>query len=372
MCQILGWSVLVRVDGLTYSFLGDVLPNLNNGTVNLTSTADDPHANRGYCASWANASQSHLPKPYRGSYSLLCYYFQRLQMHHLKPGDWVRQSIPFSYMAFTATSTDGASHTVQVYSDVSGGRCIPSSTPVVSQLRYRVELGRSNASDYVDPDVQFRCRLPQCHTPNTGKVHGSDRPSGMGYAILCHAGRESIAIYHLSYSRSLMQGKNVSIQIASDTASRGNFTHNGVLNNQQDPVLSAIIDNFAVFAISRDLGTIKTTQAPVVWAIGYTTDPAINYTDLSGAPPTSRSPYYKTQYQDDESLASIEIISCGDMSNNKVQIVDFLNDFSNATSRAQQLDKKILQDANNVSNNLGDSHHPGRRTIRQHAADSRD
>lgn len=36
MCQILGWSVLVRVDGLTYSFLGDVDPTLVNATVNST------------------------------------------------------------------------------------------------------------------------------------------------------------------------------------------------------------------------------------------------------------------------------------------------------------------------------------------------
>jgi hypothetical protein len=41
------------------------------------------------------------------------------------------------------------------------------------------------------------------------------------------------------------------------------------------------------------------------------------------------------------------------MSNIKVQIVDFLNDFSNASSRAQQLDKKILQNANSVSDGLG-------------------
>ena len=42
LCQILGWSVLVRVDGLTYSFLGDVHPNLYNGTVNFTSIAITP------------------------------------------------------------------------------------------------------------------------------------------------------------------------------------------------------------------------------------------------------------------------------------------------------------------------------------------
>jgi hypothetical protein len=43
-----------------------------------------------------------------------------------------------------------------------------------------------------------------------------------------------------------------------------------------------------------------------------------------------------------------------DMSNIKVQIVDFLNDFNNASSRAQQLDNKILQNATSVSNGLGD------------------
>jgi hypothetical protein len=49
----------------------------------------------------------------------------------------------------------------------------------------------------------------------------------------------------------------------------------------------------------------------------------------------------------------VSISPLAEESNNKVQIVDFLKDFSNASSRAQQLDNKILQDANSVSNNLG-------------------
>ncbi len=104
----------------------------------------------------------------------------------------------------------------------------------------------------------------------------------------------------------MAQGDNVTYQIASDADSRGNFTRNGVSNGQPDPNLRPISDNFAVFAISRDLGTIQSTNDPVVWAIGYTTDPANNYTDLSGAPPTSRSPYYKVQYSNDEELVSID------------------------------------------------------------------
>jgi hypothetical protein len=77
-----------------------------------------------------------------------------------------------------------------------------------------------------------------------------------------------------------------------------------VLNGQQDPKSRAINDHFAVFAISRDLGTVQATQAPVVWTVGYTADPAINYIDLSGAPSISRSLYYKTQYSNVETLVS--------------------------------------------------------------------
>jgi len=127
-----------------------------------------------------------------------------------------------------------------------------------------------------------------------------------------------------------------------------------VLNGQLDTGIRNVSDHFAVFAISRDLGTIKATQTPVVWAVGYTTDDAIGYSDLSGAPPTLRSPYYKTRYPNDKDLVSIDTISCGDdVFNNKVQIVDFLKDYGNALTRAQNLDKKILQLANSVSTNLG-------------------
>ena len=153
----------------------------------------------------------------------------------------------------------------------------------------------------------------------------------------------------------MMQGSNVTYKIAGAEASRGLFVRTGVIDDQDEINFRPISDDFAVFGISRDLGTIQTTQAPVVWSVGYTTDPAVNYTDLSGAPPASRRLYYKTQYSTDEALASIDSISWeDDVSNIIVQIADFLIDFSNASSRAQQLDNKILQDAASVSNLLGD------------------
>jgi hypothetical protein len=110
--------------------------------------------------------------------------------------------------------------------------------------------------------------------------------------------------------------------------------------------------------MSYDLGTIQATQAPVVWAIGYTTDPAISYTSQPNSPPEMRSAYYKLQYSDDAPLVTVFISKKSIQSNILTQIVDFLNDFSNASSRAHQLDLKILQDAANFSSLFGDLAYP--------------
>ena len=132
------------------------------------------------------------------------------------------------------------------------------------------------------------------------------------------------------------------------------FLSRGSLDNQTDTFFRAI-SSYPVFALSSDLGTIQATEFPVVWAIGYTTDPAISYSDPSGGPPTQRSPYYKSQYPGgDGAMVSDGFSWRVHASNIHIQIVDFLNDFTNASSRAQELDKKILRDAASVSNPLGD------------------
>jgi len=111
-----------------------------------------------------------------------------------------------------------------------------------------------------------------------------------------------MAIDLLLSSHGLIQGTGVSYQSGSDAYSRGNFTRNGYLNIQRDQNRS-VSDRVTVFALAYELYNITATQAPAVWAIGYTIDPAINYTDLSGAP-THRSPYYKTRYSNDKEMVS--------------------------------------------------------------------
>jgi hypothetical protein len=47
-----------------------------------------------------------------------------------KPGDWVKQSIPFSYLSLTAIALDNSAHDMQVYSDIDG------STKIVLRSQY--------------------------------------------------------------------------------------------------------------------------------------------------------------------------------------------------------------------------------------------
>jgi hypothetical protein len=150
------------------------------------------------------------------------------------------------------------------------------------------------------------------------------------------------------------QGGDITYKIAQAYISRSLFQINGTLDNQTDPNFRSISPNFTVFGIARNLGTVQETQDPIVWAVGFITEPAINYTDLSGAS-QQRSLFYKTQYSDDTSLVStirihqqfVYLMLCP-------KVVDFLNDFANASSRAQQLDSKILQEAAPISGLLGD------------------
>ncbi|KAH9000737.1 hypothetical protein EDB86DRAFT_2802105 [Lactarius hatsudake] len=286
--QILGWSVFVRIDGSTYSFLGGFPGNTGtsvNATVNITETVITP----------TQTVVSARAGPME---------FNLTFLNPIEPGDWVKQSIPFSYLALTAKSLDGAVHNVQVYSDISGEWNSGDRSHVI-------RWSATSTSDVVYHTVNLQ---------NPVVFNEINNQAEWG------------SVYY-----AMKSANNVTFKIAQDTISRGLFVLNGALDNQTETNFRSIADRFAVFAISRDLGTIQATEDPVVWAVGFTMDPVINYTDPSGAAPRQRSLFYKTQYSDDTSL-----------------IVDFLGDFANASSRAQILDQKILQGAAPVSNLLGD------------------
>jgi hypothetical protein len=58
---------------------------------------------------------------------------------------------------------------------------------------------------------------------------------------------------------------------------RAQFIKNGKLANSKDGKFRAVQDNWPVFGLAQDLGTVKDASTPVVFAVGHVRDPVINY-----------------------------------------------------------------------------------------------
>ena len=130
--QQLGLLVLLRINGSTYNFLGNN-PTASDdlmGTVNITDTVITP--TQTVFATQAGPMQVNFTFLNPIEVRDLLVALLSLLTASFKPGDWVKQSIPFSYLALSAKSLDGAAYTMQVYSDVTGGARIRSSRTLIS------------------------------------------------------------------------------------------------------------------------------------------------------------------------------------------------------------------------------------------------
>lgn len=88
---------------------GDTDPNNTDyaGRSNERDT-DVPQSHRCKLFEWLSSTPALLTVPYQ-------------------PSDWVQQSLPFSYVAVDFSATDNQAHDVQLYSDISAGKCINTS-----------------------------------------------------------------------------------------------------------------------------------------------------------------------------------------------------------------------------------------------------
>ncbi|KAH8980359.1 hypothetical protein EDB86DRAFT_2835394 [Lactarius hatsudake] len=183
---------------------------------------------------------------------------------------------------------------------------------------------------YLDLNVGWSSRINKLGfvRPSAETVADADH---FNYAILTEP--ESGTLHY-----GMKSGGNgdITANISEIPASRDLFRLNGVLGNLDQLSDTAHDFDSTVFAISRDLGTIQATQDPVISVIGYDVNLLINYTDLSGATQQRRL-LYQDKYG-----------GKGDI------FADFISDFANASSRAQELDLKILQQASPISGPLGD------------------
>ncbi|KAJ7596532.1 hypothetical protein C8J56DRAFT_917682 [Mycena floridula] len=276
--HILGWAGLVKVDAKTYRWIG----NAGDGT-NFTSFQVTPTRTILTVEAGPVELQITILSP-------------------IEPSDLALQSFPFSYVYIDAKSTDGNSHAVSVYADLTGewlandiSQFISWKTTETSSIVYH-EASRTNAN--VDQEV--------------GEMS------------------ESSTLYYAA-----SEGNGMSYQTENADTLRSTFTTKGVLPNTIITDASRVIsNNWPSFAFSTNFGTITSTSSPAVWAMGLVSDPIVYMTQ---AGTQTRVPYFWSKYA---TIADA--------------INAFMADFPNAKTRAEALDQKILAAASAISTNYAD------------------
>ncbi|VDC02252.1 unnamed protein product [Peniophora sp. CBMAI 1063] len=276
--QVVGWSGQIRIDGSnsTYGWLGMIGTNpvtVLDLTVTPTRTV------------WSLRA---------GTVDLVITFLSPIE-----PNDFVRQSIPFTYMTFECSSNDGNAHEVQIYTDLTG--------------------------EWVGGDRSQTIKWSTTVDSDKGNAYHT---SSLSNPLLFTEFDGQASWGSIYYATKTGDGFTYRTGFADDC--RNLFANKGVLDNNQDTNFRVITQDFPVFSFAFDLGSIKATSQPKVFTAGFVRDPAIKYTDLSGTS-SQRSLFYNKKYTDIDSL------------------IDFvLTDYSGALSRATNLDSGLSDAAHKV------------------------
>ncbi|KAJ5894924.1 hypothetical protein N7495_006615 [Penicillium taxi] len=253
------WTVIARVDGTTYNLFGVASPN--SGTKSATVTA-------------ATYTSTHSTfQVTAGSRSFTLDFFSPVS-----PKNYLRQSLPFSYL--TVTLAAGSSSSVQIYSDIDS-----SWTGQTSDSSW--SYSTNGSTDIFQIETVGASTYSQ--NSNSQALWGSavyaSRPSG-------------------SSSLSTGAGPRVS--------TRELFVNNGKLDGNHANWASG-----SVVAFAHDLGKTAASSA-VTFAIGHVREESINFLG------TTQTGYYRATYAD-----TVDAVS------------HFLDDYSAANTESTAFDKLI-------------------------------
>jgi glutaminase A-like protein/uncharacterized protein DUF5127/uncharacterized protein DUF4964 len=213
----------------------------------------------------------------------------------VEPTDLKRQSAPIGYVTATARATDGATHAVSVYFDISGEWAHGDPTQKIDWARETVaHAGGNLIVESVTPDK------PQPLT------EVNEYPA-WGTAFIATAA-----------------GTGVTSAIGADTTVRALAVAQGKLDGALDMNMPrAINDAWPVLGLAFDLGQVAAAPStPATIVIGHARDPAVSYLGKS-VPPLWRS-YWPTW---------------------QAMVADAYDDAAGAAARMTTLDARIMTDA---------------------------
>ncbi|KAK7686293.1 hypothetical protein QCA50_010517 [Cerrena zonata] len=286
------WSGAISVNNVSYQWWGDARDSVTNtsiltGTVQITPTRTTYFLRAGVVDLNVTAFSP------------------------IEPTDPVKQSLPIAYLSVTLRLFATEKQTVRLFSSIDGAWG-PGPTSLAEAFR-TVNTGHS---------LYFHSQL----YPNTST------------AALGEDLRDSLTnvVYGMSLDTpgSITQCTGNTFNCYDQFLATGKlFESNTTMSN---PIVSLYPDrmqlgtSFAV-DVSDTLLPGESESLTITWAIGSMRDPVVTYKTPSGVL-QQRSPYYRSQFS---SISSI--------------VDSAVSDFSNATTRADELDKKLTDTAKNTS-----------------------
>ncbi|ATL66691.1 hypothetical protein CRH09_11195 [Nocardia terpenica] len=271
--QVTAITGIVRIDGVASLFAGapgtPALPALHQVSLTVTATQS-------------------IYRFDGGGIELTVTFFSPVS-----PNDLQRQSVPMSYITVTAASTDGNSHNVAVYLDISGEWA---------------HGDRNQSIDWAARSVGSQFALSFAPTTPTVLAESADQASWGTVVFATDADPQ------------------LTWQIAEDTVARAAGAA-GPLPDTAEPGPRGINDRWPVFAFARDLGTLTpgTPSPAVVVTIGHVRTPAISSLG------TPLDPWWRTYWSDWPDM-----------------LTWFRADYAAALDEANGLDARLTADAENV------------------------
>ncbi|KAI0024147.1 glutaminase GtaA [Xylariomycetidae sp. FL0641] len=271
--QVTAWTGFVRVDGTAYTWMGaaDLADAVTQTAFSYTATRST------FVMKIEDKVEMNITF-----------------MSPVTPTDLKRQSLTFSYLDVGVQSLDGASHDVQLYADVTG-EWAAGDTSLVIEWDY----GTSDGVAY----HQFALQNQTEFTESNQQANWGD------------------------WYWATNDGEGLTYQSGSSAAVRGEFLSNGALSNMKDSNFRAVSDDWPVFGLAHDLGSVGTSSANVVYTIGIA---QVNAIELLGS--GSGLTTYKSLWTDYFGTG-LEALTF------------FVNDYDESSKLATDLDNKVASDS---------------------------
>ena len=269
---------IARIDGTPYLFAGE--PSLPSGPA-LTTMAQTSLE--------LTATQS-IYTMTGGGVTLTVDFFSPADL-----GDLQRQCVPFSYITAQAASSDGGSHVVELYFDISGEWAHGDSTQNINWAQQQTAATTALSFTPTDPGVL---------------AEDNDQAS-WGTVVFASPANPALT-YQIGQDQ----------VVRAQAASTGSLA-NSVDANQPRP----IDDDWPVFAFCSSLGTVTASgaSAPFQVVVGHVRTPAVSYLG------TNLDPWWTTYWSGWPAMVDW-----------------FVGDYGSALASGNALDQQIQTDANNA------------------------